>query len=75
MSNQPLEFEPGSDYIYGLNQAILGRLIEVISGKEFIEFLKEEIFDPLGMTDTKFSLTQKDRSNFQPLFRKSNDRK
>ena len=73
LSNQPLEFEPGSDYIYGLNQAILGRLIEVITGKEFIEFLKEEIFDPLGMTDTKFSLTQKDRSNFQPLFRKAND--
>ena len=54
-------------YTYGLNQAILGRLIEVISGKSFYGFLKENIFDKLGMNDTKFYLTEEDRLRFQPL--------
>ena len=65
--NNPLDFEPGTMYSYGLNQAILGRLIEVISGKSFYEFLKENIFDKLGMNDTKFHLTDEDRLRFQPL--------
>ena len=67
VAKQPLDFEPGTMYSYGLNQAILGRLIEVISGKSFYEFLKENIFDKLGMNDTKFHLTDKDRLRFQPL--------
>jgi CubicO group peptidase (beta-lactamase class C family) len=66
----PVEFEPGTDRVYGLNQAILGRLVEVLSGKEFYVFLKEEILDPLGMVDTKFELTAEDRARFQILFRK-----
>lgn len=66
----PLEFEPGTAWVYGLNQAILGRLVEVLSGKEFYGFLKEEFFDPLGMVDTKFELTPEDRARFQVLFRK-----
>ena len=35
----PLDFEPGTMYTYGLNQAILGRLIEVISKQSFYSFL------------------------------------
>ena len=38
VAQQPLEFEPGTMYSYGLNQAILGRLIEVRSGQSFYEF-------------------------------------
>lgn len=56
-----LDFEPGTMYTYGLNQAILGRLIEVISKQSFYSFLKDNIFDKLGMNDTKFHLTQEDR--------------
>ena len=54
VAKQPLEFEPGTMYAYGLNQALLGRFIEVVSGQDFYEFLKENIFDHLGMNDTKF---------------------
>ena len=43
VAQQPLEFEPGTMYSYGLNQAILGRLIEVLSGQSFYEFLKDNI--------------------------------
>lgn len=67
VANQALDFEPGSMYAYGLNQALLGRLIEVISNQSFYEFLKENIFDQLGMNDTKFHLTQEERTRFQPL--------
>ena len=67
VSKIPLDFEPGSMYTYGINQAILGRLIEVISDQSFYSFLKENIFDKLGMVDTKFHLTTEDRKRFQPL--------
>ena len=60
----PLDFEPGTMYAYGLNQAILGRLIEVISGKSFFTFLNENIFEKLGMSETKFHLTDSERERF-----------
>ncbi len=68
VSKHPVEFEPGSNYLYGINQAILGKVVEVITGKSFYEYLKETIFDPLGMNETKFYLTTEDRERFQPLF-------
>ena len=68
VANHPLEFEPGSHYLYGINQAILGRLVEVLSGMSFYDFLKENLFDPMKMTETKFYLTKEDRVRVQPLF-------
>ena len=68
VGSHPVEFEPGSDYLYGINMAILGRIVEVVTKKTFYEFLKEEIFNPLKMKDTKFYLTSKDRLRFQPLY-------
>ena len=68
VASHPVEFEPGSDYLYGINMAILGRIVEVITKKTFYEFLKDEIFNPLKMKDTKFYLTSKDRLRFQPLY-------
>ena len=68
VSKHPVEFEPGSDNLYGINQAILGKIVEVVTGKSFYEYLKESIFDPLAMNETKFYLTSEDRERFQPLF-------
>ena len=68
LSNVVLKFEPGAKYFYGINQAILGRVIEVVSNETFYEFLKNEIFDPLEMSETKFYLDEKDKSRFQPLY-------
>ena len=68
VSKHPVEFEPGSSYLYGINQAILGKVVEVVTGMSFYEYLKETIFDPLGMNETKFYLTPEDRKRFQPLF-------
>ena len=64
----PLESDPGSAYVYGINQAILGRLVEVLSGKPFAEYLEEAIFEPLGMTQTSFVLDEERRARFQPLY-------
>ena len=68
VSKHPVEFEPGSDYLYGINQAILGKIVEVVTEKSFYQYLKESIFDPLAMNETKFYLTSEDRERFQPLF-------
>lgn len=51
----PLEFEPGSRWAYS-NQgiAVLGRIVEVVSGQPYERFVEERILKPLGMTDTFF---------------------
>ena len=71
IAKQPLEIEPGSKFLYGINQSILGRLIEVVSGKSFYDFLKYNIFDPLEMNKTKFYLTKDERKQIPPLFIKN----
>ena len=56
---KPLVFPPGRKWQYcqtGINTA--GRIVEVVSGKSFPEFLEERIFGPLGMKDTTFYLTE-----------------
>ena len=68
VSKQPLEFEPGTEYLYGINQAILGGIIESVTGIPFYEYLKLKIFDPLEMFNTKFYLTSEERKRFQPLY-------
>src|ERR1044072_546737 len=50
----PLEFSPGEAWNYSVATDVLGYLIGVISGKPLEQFLKERIFDPLGMNDTGF---------------------
>ncbi len=67
-AREPLAFEPGTSYAYGINQAILGRLVEVLSGKTFSDYLTETIFNPLGMSQTSFVLDRERAARFQPLF-------
>jgi len=50
----PLSFVPGTDYQYGLSADIMGAVIEAVSGMSFGEFLRKNIFAPLGMDDTGF---------------------
>lgn len=51
LSKLPLRFSPGDRWEYGVSTDVLGRVVEVISGKTLGEFLNERIFAPLGMTD------------------------
>jgi len=53
VKNRPLNFEPGARYDYSnSNYNLLAYIIEKVSGRSYGEFLKETIFDPLGMQDT-----------------------
>jgi CubicO group peptidase (beta-lactamase class C family) len=50
----PLEFSPGEAWNYSVSTDVIGYLVGLISGMPFEQFLKERIFNPLGMTDTDF---------------------
>lgn len=50
----PLAFQPGALWRYGTSADVMGAVIEVASGMKFGEFLRREIFTPLGMADTDF---------------------
>ena len=54
LSNLPLRFSPGERWEYGVSTDVLGRVVEVVSGKTLGEFLNERILTPLGMSDTGF---------------------
>ena len=54
LAKVPLDFSPGEAWNYSLSVDVLGYLVEKISGQPFEQFLKQRIFDPLGMTDTGF---------------------
>lgn len=52
LASIPLCFDPGTHWHYGLNHDVLAALVEVVSGKKYGQYLKDEIFDPLGMKNT-----------------------
>jgi CubicO group peptidase (beta-lactamase class C family) len=54
LAKVPLRYQPGTQWMYSLATDVCGALVEVISGKPFDRYLKEEIFEPLGMKDTAF---------------------
>jgi len=58
MAALPQQAQPGTQWIYGYNIDILGAVIEKVSGQTLAEFLQAEIFEPLGMRDTRFYLDE-----------------
>ncbi|MGH9029955.1 MAG: serine hydrolase domain-containing protein [Acidimicrobiales bacterium] len=56
LSRHPLKFQPGTRWNYGLSTDICARLVEVLSGKRFDDYLDDALFGPLGMVDTGFSV-------------------
>jgi CubicO group peptidase (beta-lactamase class C family) len=54
LAGMPLLFQPGTEWNYSMATDVLGRLIEVVSGKPLDEFFAEHVFTPLGMSDTGF---------------------
>ncbi len=61
MATHPLKEEPGTRWRYSICCDILGGLIEVVTGKRFSDYVKEVIFDPLGMNDSTFSAHPEER--------------
>ena len=54
IARAPLMEDPGTVFRYSESSSVLGRIVEVVSGKPFDVFLKERVFDPLEMRDTSF---------------------
>ena len=64
LKDVPLEFSPSTAWNYSVSTDVLGHLIEIISGKSFDEFLKENIFNKLNMKDTDFFVPKEKLDRF-----------
>lgn len=67
----PLQFQPGESFQYGTSADVLGAVIEVISGKTFGEFLKEEFFEPLDMEDTAFYVPENKQERLAKVYQRT----
>jgi CubicO group peptidase (beta-lactamase class C family) len=75
-ASKPLQFVPGSKWQYcqsGINSA--GRIVEVVSGMAFPEFLEKRLFGPLGMKDTTFYLTPDQQKRLAKSYARTPDGK
>jgi CubicO group peptidase (beta-lactamase class C family) len=64
----PLHFQPGERWMYGVSTDVLARVVEAAAGVPFEEYLRTEIFDPLGMTSTHFYLTDAQRPTVATIY-------
>ncbi|HEX6996900.1 MAG TPA: serine hydrolase domain-containing protein [Gammaproteobacteria bacterium] len=64
LGDAPLEFQPGTRWAYSALAGfdVLSRVVEIASGETFAEFLRERVFEPLGMNDTTFWPTREQRA-------------
>ncbi len=68
----PLEFHPGSRWMYGTSADVLGAVVEAVSGIPFAEFLEREIFVPLGMEDTGFYVPEEKQDRLAKIYHTEN---
>ncbi|MBQ3556496.1 MAG: beta-lactamase family protein [Oscillospiraceae bacterium] len=66
IAKSPLNFRPGERFLYSLCLDVLARVIEVVTGKRFSEYVRENIFEPLDMHDCGFKIDDPER--MLPLF-------
>ncbi|MDR1552502.1 MAG: beta-lactamase family protein [Prevotellaceae bacterium] len=71
----PLAHDPGEKFTYGISVDVLGYLIEILSEKSVDVFIKERIFDPLGMQDTYFYLPDNKTDRLVTLYEYTKDKK
>jgi CubicO group peptidase (beta-lactamase class C family) len=74
LSQIPLAYQPGEQWMYSLATDACGALVEIISGQAFPEFLQDHIFDPLNMVDTGFQVRPHQRSRFVANYRRDSNR-
>ena len=67
-ASMPLLFQPGAEWNYSVATDVLGRVVEVASGQTLDAFMRERIFEPLGMVDTGFSVPERDAGRLAALY-------
>ncbi|HZU76982.1 MAG TPA: serine hydrolase domain-containing protein, partial [Dehalococcoidia bacterium] len=68
LASRPLVFQPGAGWLYGPGLNVAGVICEIISGQTLDRFMRERIFEPLGMPDTSFYLDEAKLDRFPPLY-------
>jgi CubicO group peptidase (beta-lactamase class C family) len=74
LAKVPLRYDPGECWQYSLATDVCGYLVEALSGKPFDQYLQEEIFDPLGMKDTSFSVPAEKLDRFAANYQRAPDK-
>ncbi len=74
LAKLPLEFQPGTRWNYSVATDVIGYLIEKISGQSLPDYLQKNIFNPLGMKDTGFSISDENVERFSSCYAR-NDKK
>ncbi|MDJ0879120.1 MAG: serine hydrolase domain-containing protein [Halieaceae bacterium] len=74
LATLPLEFEPGTEWNYSVATDVLGYLVEVLSGQNFDDYLREHIFEPLGMHDTSFNIAEDKVERFASCYQRNLDK-
>jgi CubicO group peptidase (beta-lactamase class C family) len=68
LARLPLLHQPGKAWRYGYSFAVLARLVEVVSGRPFADYLRQEVFEPLGMLDTGFYIRKEEVSRLTAAY-------
>lgn len=73
MGSVPLWFHPGEQWAYGPSVDVQAFLVERISGRPFDEYIKNEILDPLGMSQTRYFVPENDRNRLAATYSRSDE--
>lgn len=73
IAKQPLAFEPGKQWRYGLSVDVMGAIIEESAQMSLSDFYRKEIFEPLGMEDTGFFVEKEKQDRFAQLYKYENN--
>jgi CubicO group peptidase (beta-lactamase class C family) len=71
----PLLYQPGSKWIYSMSMDIEGYIIEKLSGQSLPDFMRDQIFTPLGMRDAAFYVPDEKRDRLATLYKADDDGK
>jgi len=68
LAQMPLAYEPGTQWRYSFATDVAARVVEVLSGKRFDQYLEAHIFRPLGMSDTGFHVPEEKMDRFVSMY-------
>jgi CubicO group peptidase (beta-lactamase class C family) len=68
LARRPFDFQPGERWQYGPSLNVVGRIVEIVSGQAFDDFLAERILEPLKMNDTTFHPSEAQRGRIATLY-------
>ena len=72
LGSLPLVFHPGDEWFYGPSVDVQALLVERISGQPFGEYTRENVLDPLGMTETRYFVPEEDRDRMSSSYTMNN---